>query len=121
MYYTINTTNAVLIKGYRREKSSCFAYAFDTGKMWAYPIKNASFYLKLMDDLKFEDLKIIEPLNSFSMIDPLMFLEYSNFIPDVKNNIVIFYYKKIKNYDFEEKTKNYMYYYNKLDMYNENM
>ena len=48
-------------------------------------------------------------------------MKYSNFIPDVKNNIVIFYYKKIKDYDFEEKTRNYKYYYNRLDMYNENM
>lgn len=116
VYYLVDTSFAVLKKGYSSISGNGFAYIVESGKVWKDKIGEGTVTIKLMDDLTEENLFNITPSKvQYDETNQALVYNFKNLEPEHDDNIVIRYRKIKTGINFESITKEALKYYQEVD------
>ncbi len=104
VFFIINTNESTVSQGYNRESPNGFIYVLETGASWKSPIEKGLFSIQLMEGLTVDDIKGVSPdsILSYSTEAGFLFHQFSNLVPDHKDNLVITYGHKVSDFDFQQ-------------------
>lgn len=119
VYFTVNTNEARLRRGYSSDDDCGFVYIVDSGKAWAEKIERGRIYIELTPPLTDSDVLGIMPdstLRSGAVSGKTIYLyDFTGLEPEPEHNLVVRYRKTHPSLNFEDAAKNFTDYYTALD------
>ncbi len=118
VYYTIDTHNAQIKRGYNSSTNNGFAYILESGRLWKDKIQQGTVFIKLNDGLNEGDLLGVVPRKTlkYSQKDNYLIHEFTDLEPDNNSNILINYRNKVPfNFDFAQHKAKAASYYQQID------
>ncbi len=118
IYFLTNNSDAMLGRGYGRDKGNAFAYILETGRAWAGKIERGNVLIKLNEGLTLKDFRGVYPVNTLMGDDKHLQFAFNNLEPDSANNILLWYNVGDKeNFSFDSVLKNANQYFGQLDRF----
>lgn len=102
VYFMVNTSNAVLRKGYGKKKGNAFTYILESGRAWRDSIDSGNIRVFFKGGLRTADLIGIYPRAVFSGNDTFIHYHFEKLEPAATNNIILWHKAKSGALDFEK-------------------
>jgi hypothetical protein len=118
IYYTIDTHESHIRRGYSSAENNGFAYILESGKLWKDKIHKGTVFIKLNDGLKDSDLLGVVPRKTLRYNPQSNYLIYrfTDLEPDNNSNILINYSNKVgSNFKFADRQAQSASYYQEID------
>jgi hypothetical protein len=117
--FIVNTNNARIREGYKKDEHNAFVYLLESGSVWKQPIVKGDFKVSLSKELQLEDIHGATDMNweydQDSEKDIILYASRTNFSPTPKDNIVFNYGEKIDDFNFDLIIENTDHYFDEIE------
>lgn len=103
VFFIVSTNSGGIRKGYSKAHYNAFVYLLESGSVWKNPIEKGDFYIQLKDGLSEKDVHGMSDNFNFQY-NPTTKIYWGikqNLAPTPKDNLIITYFEKIENFNFQ--------------------
>jgi hypothetical protein len=117
VYFLTDNSKAGLRKGYNSEDGNAFTYVLESGRAWGGNINSGDILIKLRDGLTLKNIRGIIPDKILKGDDTHLQFSFKDLEPGLADNILFWYDKKEKNFNFKSIASNADQYFKELDSF----